>query len=197
MRQATAFKEYFLQLLRLLRQGTVSFVLFESLCSLYLVHCVPWSFCFFGPPVCCEEVLLCIVQQWTVFTVFLRYSAWPVQWFSSVWGVHCFSSVCFFSSSVFWCNVSVYCVFTGVVCFVNVFTFDLLPLTCSVVSYCLLEMIYSIQYFVCILSNGHPVCAVYVCVRVCVIVCARWSQQKVFQISQNLCGTFVVHVGGK
>ena len=103
----------------------------------------------------------------------------------------------FLSSSVFWCNVSVYCVFTGVVCFVNVFTFDLLPLTCSVVSYCLLEMIYNIQYFVCILSNGHPVCAVYVCVRVCVIVCARWSQQKVFQISQNLCGTFVVHVGGK
>ena len=64
-----------------------------------------------------------------------------------------FSSVCFFSSSVFWCNVSVYCVFTGVVCFVNVFTFDLLPLTCSVVSYCLLEMLYSIQYFLYILFN--------------------------------------------
>ena len=175
-------------MLRLFRQGQVSFVLFKSLCSLYFVHRTPWSLCFFGPPVCCEKVLLCIVQQWTVLTAFLRCSAWPVQWFSSAWSVYCFFICLFFhlsvfSSSVFWCNVSVYCVFTGVVCFVNVFTFDLLPLTCSVVSYCLLEMIYSIQYSVYILFNW-PFCLRSIwCVYDC--VCAMVATKSFLDFSES------------
>ena len=177
MRQSTAFKEYFLQLLRLLRQGTVSFVLFESLCSLYLVHCVPWSLCFFGRQcaakkccfVSCSSELFSLISCDAVLG---RYNGFHL---CGVYSIHCilfFHLSVFFSSSVFWCNVSVHCVFTGVVCFVNVFTFDLLPLTCSVVSYCLLEMMYSIQYSVYILFNW-PFCLRSIwCVYV--IVCARW-----------------------
>ena len=197
MRQATAFRQYFLQLLRLFRQGTVSFVLFESLCSLYLVHCVPWSLCFFGPLVCCEEVLLCIVQQWTVFTVFLRCSAWPVQLFSSVWSVHCFSSVCFFP----------------VLCFGVMFLCTVFSLVSSVLSMFLhstccrwLAQLYPIACWkwyttYSILYVFFPMAilfALYMCVYVFVWLCVRGGRNKKFsRFLRIFCGTFVVHVGGK
>ena len=142
MRQATAFKEYFYNCFDCSDKAKFrSFCLNHSvLCILFTAH---HEVCAFLVPLCAAKkccFVSCSSELFSLLScaaVLGRYSGFHLCGVYTVFSSVCFFICLFFSSSVFWCSVSVHCVFTGVVCFVNVFTFDLLPLTCSVVSYCL------------------------------------------------------------